>query len=66
MLDRTQIKVVHKEEDDGNLIFFMSLNKTDRLKHLEDLRTQYFSLRTINDSEQRFQRFYRVVRIQRG
>ena len=54
------IKVVKQGSDLGNLIYFSSLSKEERLSHLECLRTQYIQWQ--NDPEPRFQRVYKVVR----
>jgi len=62
MSKRNCIRVVNKEEDDSNILYFISLSRFERLTHLEQLRTQYISLIKYKDSQQGFQRVYRVIK----
>ena len=55
-----RINIVHKGSDRGNIDYFRSLSKLERLVHLEQLRTKY--MKWSDDTEQGFQRVYRVVR----
>ncbi len=56
------IRIVRKESDDGNLLYFLSLSCSDRLKHLEELRTSYIKWQNSNDSKPRLQRVYTIVK----
>lgn len=55
-----RINIVQKGSDTGNIDYFISLSKLERLVHLEQLRAKY--MKWSHDTEQGFQRVYRVVR----
>lgn len=57
---KERIKIIKKGADEENSLYYLELGKAGRLEHLEQLRTQYINWQ--NDSEQGFQRVYRVIR----
>lgn len=54
------IKITKKGEDDGNLIYWLSLSKIERLIELENIRKEV-NLRLYGD-RQRFQRVYTITK----
>ena len=55
-----QIKIVKKGEDDGNLLYWLSLTFNQRMAELEKIRKQ---VNTRNyGTRQGFQRVYRIVK----
>lgn len=54
------IKITKKGEDDGNLIYWLSLSKIERLIELEKIRKEV-NLRLYGD-RQRFQRVYTITK----
>lgn len=55
-----QIKIVKKGEDDGNLLYWLSLTFNQRMAELEKIRKQ---VNTRNyGTRQGFQRVYRIIK----
>lgn len=56
---KKQIRIVEKGQDEGNLLYWLSLSKKDRMFELEKMRQQ------INEQKygprQGFQRVYRIT-----
>lgn len=56
---KKQIRIVKKGEDEGNLIYWLSLTKKERMIELEKIRQQIN--KKIYGTEQGFQRVYRIT-----
>ena len=56
------VRVVKKNNDDGNIKYFLSLSHADRLEHLEMLRTEYIKWKNSNDPKSRLQRVYSITK----
>jgi len=59
---RKSIRIVKKDKDNENLMFFLSLSPRERLEHLEELRTKYIKWENTNDSKSGFQRVYSITK----
>ena len=57
---KKQIRIVKKGEDDSNLLYWLSLSETERLRELEQIRQQIIQWKY--DTRPKFQRVYRVVK----
>lgn len=55
-----QIKIVKKGQDDGNLLYWLSLKVEERMAELEKMRQQ-INKRSYG-TRQEFQRVYRIVK----
>ena len=55
-----QIKIVKKGQDEGNLIYWLSLSVEERMAELEKMRQQINKIKY--GTRQRFQRVYRIVK----
>jgi len=55
-----QIKIVKKGQDNGNLLYCLSLSRQKRMAELEKMRQQINQ--TIYGTRQEFQRVYRIVK----
>lgn len=55
-----QIRIVKKGQDDGNLIYWLSLSVKERMVELEKMR-QEINKRTYG-ARQGFQRVYRIIK----
>lgn len=56
------IKIVKKHNDDENIKYFLSLSYSERLKHLEELRTRYIKWHHTNDYKSGLQRVYSIAK----
>ena len=54
------IKVVKKENDDSNLLYWLSLSKKERMAELEQIREAINSKK--HGAQQGFQRIFRIVK----
>ena len=57
---KPKIRIVKKEEDNFNVLYWSSLTSVERLKELEEIREQYNQWRY--GADQGFQRVYRIVK----
>jgi hypothetical protein len=57
---KKQIRIVKKGEDNGNLQYWLSLSKVQRLEQLEDIREEVNQ--RLYETQQGFQRVYRIVK----
>ena len=57
---KPKIRIVKKEEDNFNVLYWSSLTGVERLKELEEIREQYNQWRY--GADQGFQRVYRIVK----
>lgn len=55
-----QIRIIKKGEDDGNLLYWLSLTFNQRMAELENMRQQINSRKY--GTRQGFQRVYRVTK----
>jgi hypothetical protein len=55
-----QIKIVKKGQDEGNLIYWLSLSVEERMVELEKMRQEVN--KRIYGTRPRFQRVYRIVK----
>ncbi len=55
-----QIKIVKKGQDDGNLVYWLSLTTKERMIELEKIRQQINKRKY--GTRQRFQRVYRITK----
>jgi hypothetical protein len=58
------IKIVKKGEDESNLEYWLSLSKQERMENLEEIRQQVNNCN--GDTEQGFQRVYRIIKRKQG
>jgi len=56
---KKQIRIVKKGEDEGNLIYWLSLTNKERMTELEKIRKQIN--KRIYGTRQGFQRIYRIT-----
>ena len=54
-----KLKIVKKGNDEGNLLYWVSLSFVERMRELEKMRTQVIKMRY--GTPQGFQRVYRIT-----
>lgn len=57
---KKQIRIVKKGEDEGNLMYWLSLTRKERMVELEKIRQQIN--KKVYGTRQGFQRVYRVTK----
>ncbi len=57
---KKQIKIVKKGQDEGNLLYWLSLSYRERMAELEKMRQQINKTRYGTRTE--FQRVYRIIK----
>lgn len=55
-----RVKIVKRGQDDGNLLYWISLTEKERMAELEQIR-EIINMQ-IYGTQQRFQRVYRIVK----
>ena len=56
------VRIVKKDKDNENLLYFLSLSQSERLEHLEALRTKYIKWQDSDDCKSRLQRVYSITK----
>lgn len=54
------VRIVKKQEDDSNLIYWLSLSYVERMIELEQIRQEV--IQRMYGTQQGFQRVYRIVK----
>lgn len=62
MRSEKEIRKVKKNEDSGDLKYYLSLSYKERLELLENLRSNYIKWNFTDVYKQGFQRIYKVVK----